>query len=578
MFAGRPITEVEQAAGIPVFGNVSIKATTENNTFGETVESVKIRSATFGTENEFSIRLNHNKDTDEKTAYIGGFFFEEGGQQGGKATRILSNLVTKLANAGFEEIDLMAARGEGMVGYWVWPRLGFDGSFHYLQYEKAMDPAPLAVRNATTFSDLMKTKQGRDWWQRNGGSVPLRFHLNQNSISRRVLAAYIQEKRAKERGLSRSTSMTRMSKYSMTFGTGSAEKRKDREVERHAKAMTPTRYFERYADQLVKHAPPGGIEIDGKRYRPGELLPPSARRGRVERYEVRHAPKGGAVVAGHKFSGGQFIPSAIMAKATPEERQALEGGAAKPTGPVHKLLFDPAMIKHLPDTARQPGQRHQGYSELASRGIRAKHLLDNMLDHGHGLDKLLGCEVVNRILSEEEVHELVAKPGCLLMLAPIKGAERSAEKVRTSFGGDWRKLIDVARATIALDSMDDLQNLTKVLGAKFAAHGTREKASHIHLAKKPKDRFANPTDVGYRDMVLNLRMPSGAVVELQLHLKSMVRAKSAGHKHYETMRKIEADVKHHKRRMTKEEKAEYDQAFAASKKLYDEAWAAATSR
>ncbi len=53
-------------------------------------------------------------------------------------------------------------------------------------------------------------------------------------------------------------------------------------------------------------------------------------------YEVRHAPVGGVTVQGVTYPGGEFIPAEVMAKATPEERAAVEGhgeAAGEKAGP-----------------------------------------------------------------------------------------------------------------------------------------------------------------------------------------------------------------------------------------------------
>ncbi len=55
-------------------------------------------------------------------------------------------------------------------------------------------------------------------------------------------------------------------------------------------------------------------------------------------YDAEHAPAGGVEVAGRRFKGGEFIPAEVMTKATPEERQAVESGEArgKPLPPQRK--------------------------------------------------------------------------------------------------------------------------------------------------------------------------------------------------------------------------------------------------
>lgn len=63
-------------------------------------------------------------------------------------------------------------------------------------------------------------------------------------------------------------------------------------------------------------------EGDPKRYqRDGEGFP-----DRPLKYEARHAPKGGVLVQGTFYRGGQFIPAEVVAQATEEELEAIEDG------------------------------------------------------------------------------------------------------------------------------------------------------------------------------------------------------------------------------------------------------------
>lgn len=51
--------------------------------------------------------------------------------------------------------------------------------------------------------------------------------------------------------------------------------------------------------------------------------------GPMSQFEAAHAPRGGVTIGGKFFRGGQFIPGEVMAKASPEERAAVEGGETK---------------------------------------------------------------------------------------------------------------------------------------------------------------------------------------------------------------------------------------------------------
>lgn len=98
------------------------------------------------------------------------------------------------------------------------------------------------------------------------------------------------------------------------------------------------------------------------------------RHGEPERYEVRHAPPGGVTIQGQSFVGGQFIPGEVLAKATPQEKAQLgapPGGAStpaaspKPTGqppgqPASEPAAKPAAQPGQPKQQAQPGATKEG--------------------------------------------------------------------------------------------------------------------------------------------------------------------------------------------------------------------------
>ncbi len=151
----------------------------------------------------------------------------------------------------------------------------------------------------------------------------------------------------------------------------------------------------------------------------------------------------------------------------------------------------------------------------------------------------------------------------LVILAPVKGEKRATEKVNGDYGGDWSKLLDVARASIVVDSYADVEKAV----AKLRENGTT-------FARKPKDRMTNPTDAGYRDILTNVKLPNGIVGELQILVKPMMKAKLQGHHQYEITRSIEAAAEREGRdKKTLSEHHEYQRAMLEMRQLYDAAWA-----
>jgi phage terminase small subunit len=234
-------------------------------------------------------------------------------------------------------------------------------------------------------------------------------------------------------------------------------------------------------------------------------------------------------------------------------------GPSKPKGP----LFSAEETDKLPNAASQKSSDPKVIFEEAKKAHEEQ--LD-MLNRGEGLDKEIGAKVV-RADKGDPIDFTKLPDGPVVLIGPMKSQKRSKEKVEAWFGGDWGKLGDVVRASIAVDRFDDIEKVVEGL-----------KKAGMKLAKKPTDRFAKPTEAGYRDISINVEYPNGHVGEIQLHVKSMLKAKDKGHKLYETVRDIQGKAETEGRdKFTDEEQKIVDDANAKMKKLYDDAWAEATS-
>ncbi len=237
---------------------------------------------------------------------------------------------------------------------------------------------------------------------------------------------------------------------------------------------------------------------------------------------------------------------------------AAAGGAPAPAGP--RPVFTPEELA-LPKDAVQPIAPNGGYAALAGPGQVATQQMQQLLDLGKGVGAQLGY-TTHQPKSEEEFNQLMDQPGGMVILAPMKGEKRATEKVNSDYGGDWSKLLDVARASIVVDSYDDVEKAV----AKLRQNGTT-------FARKPKDRMTTPTDAGYRDILTNVKLPNGIVGELQILVKPMMKAKLQGHHQYEISRSIEAQAQSEGRdKSTLREHAEYQRAMMEMRHLYDSAW------
>jgi hypothetical protein len=132
-------------------------------------------------------------------------------------------------------------------------------------------------------------------------------------------------------------------------------------------------------------------------------------------------------------------------------------------------------------------------------------------------------------------RETVGKPG----LRPkeinngLKGRERALEKINSDYINpetkipEANRLVDIAGSKIVYTKVKDL-------------YVALEKFSSEYKILKIKDRIQQPLN-GYRDILMNIEMKNGHIVEFRLHLKEMDKiADGVGHKLYEEYRTLEA--------------------------------------
>lgn len=171
----------------------------------------------------------------------------------------------------------------------------------------------------------------------------------------------------------------------------------------------------------------------------------------------------------------------------------------------------------------------------------------------------------------EHTMESIMKPGPCLILAPVKGEKRIREKVENDYEGDYTKICDSVRCSMAVDSFDEIPNIVRNLGKKVKL---------VHS----KNRFKNDSN-GYRDLLLNVQYDNGMVGEVQIHVKPMLIAKEfgEGHKLYERQREIESRWPKPKGNQTYEDvitddgdKMSWLDLRRKQKELYDNAWKQAT--
>lgn len=139
----------------------------------------------------------------------------------------------------------------------------------------------------------------------------------------------------------------------------------------------------------------------------------------------------------------------------------------------------------------------------------------------------------------------------------LKKLRRANDKIDADYDGDASRLVDVAGAYIQFDKVKDV----------YAALAVLKDEPNLEIVKF-KDRFAKPTESGYRDLQMSVRMSNGHIAELRLHLKSLDEITKYEHAHYEVRRDLEAIANDENRPMTTEEEALRDALLARERVLF----------
>ena len=228
--------------------------------------------------------------------------------------------------------------------------------------------------------------------------------------------------------------------------------------------------------------------------------------------------------------------------------------------------------------------------------------LDLLYGKAHEASMRLGefCSKAIREATEEDPHREMLRqsrgPGkedrlfYIYTSAPLKSRERAVEKIKKEYGGDGRKVLDIVRASIVFDSEASLAKLLRYLKKNYwnvtllpsttsksllnwssssrkkpsvlsrflsgmSGDGERSprrsssKSFRINVDERLlqdvvivrfKDRFSHPTFSGYRDALLNLKIPladgDSLIVELQIHHRAFLAEKAETHLYYEYFR------------------------------------------
>ncbi|MFG3600779.1 toxin glutamine deamidase domain-containing protein [Micromonospora chersina] len=137
-----------------------------------------------------------------------------------------------------------------------------------------------------------------------------------------------------------------------------------------------------------------------------------------------------------------------------------------------------------------------------------------------------------------------------------KGRERVLDKL-VEYDNDASQLKDLAGAKVQFRRLDDVYRA-------LAQLADNREVVILHI----KDRFLNPQESGYRDVLLNLRMSNGHVAELRLHLAALDDVAEWEHALYEVRRDLEVMPEAADRPLTEGERAIRDGLLRRAQDIY----------
>ncbi|CAM9400423.1 unnamed protein product [Ectocarpus sp. 8 AP-2014] len=164
---------------------------------------------------------------------------------------------------------------------------------------------------------------------------------------------------------------------------------------------------------------------------------------------------------------------------------------------------------------------------LEPQGCDADENLEKQLDFYHG------GALRAKVQLDKLVRELVnGHQGRTGLYAEVKSLESTRRKATKSYGGDVRRLADMARVSVICDTPEDLELACKDLMESVEPHHVKRVRNGFNSGWKPS---------GYRDVKVST-VVSGHLCEIQLHLGSFFKLKDGQHEVYEWARELKVST------------------------------------
>lgn len=170
--------------------------------------------------------------------------------------------------------------------------------------------------------------------------------------------------------------------------------------------------------------------------------------------------------------------------------------------------------------------REERLAFLADKGSVKKIPKEKLVQPTGDLDEIYKLAQEAREGFKNSVHEAAKMFGAVKVMSreTLKDKKRVFEKMKEDKATDAKQIYDFDGHTLIFN---DLGKMAEAV--EYFINDPR--------VLRLKNNFATPTDVGYRDINMNIQLPNGTISELQLSTTAMMTAKmEVGHVFYEVWR------------------------------------------
>ena len=213
-------------------------------------------------------------------------------------------------------------------------------------------------------------------------------------------------------------------------------------------------------------------------------------------------------------------------------------------------------VKSWLDLVKFIGNRYDGdVAEMPLFSPR-RTIADLPEEHRFAMAQLLAKAEATQPAFQQAMQDLAASELAVVLVGPVKTEDSAVRKALNKYKGDPSKLTDMVRATIAVDTPDDIPG---------AIDAVKKLGKVIEL----ENGWENPEASvdGYLDAQVKVDF-NGVTAEIQINTKDMIAAKDAGWPVYAREREVSGLVRRDNREPSPIERIRVNNALRQQRNLY----------